>query len=126
MLIGPSLVSRTTLVMPGPDEFLRATSTLRRSPSQAPRSSALGLIRSAVTDTPVTLKWCWSSAAANSARHGVIRVQARSVLPFVYDAHWVWIALPLPRLAPAASVIRRCARAPRGSWAVSVGGSVGQ
>ena len=101
---------------PGARRVLAARpATFSRSPSQAPSRSALGLIRSAVTDAPVTLSWCWSSAAASSARHGVIRVQARSVLPLVYDAHCVWIALPLPRLAPAASVIRRCASAPSGS-----------
>ena len=73
--------------MPGPFEPLRSTRTLSRSASQATSRSALGLIRSAVTEPPVTLSGCWSSAAASSARHGVIRVQARSVLPGWYDAH---------------------------------------
>ena len=48
--IGPCLVSSTTSVMPGPVESCRATLTLRRSASQLASRSALGLIRSAVTD----------------------------------------------------------------------------
>ena len=81
MVIGPSAVSRTTSVIPGPCEVARAAFTLSRSASQAASRSALGLIRSAVTVADLTLSGCWSSAAASRARHGVSRVQARSVVP---------------------------------------------
>ena len=101
------------------------TGTRSRSLSQATSRSALGLIRSAVTDADVTFSGYWSSAAASSARHGVIRVQARSVLPVAYDAHCRWIACVLPRVTAAESVIRRCASAPSGSAAGSSGASVG-
>ena len=43
--------------------------------------TCLGLIFSAVTDAAVIFTGCWSTAAASSARHAVILVQARSVLP---------------------------------------------
>ena len=82
MLRSPDFVVSTTSVMPGPLEFFRSTSTLSRSLSQATSRSALGLIRSAVTEAAVTFWGCWSRAAASRARHGVSRVHARSVLPF--------------------------------------------
>src|SRR4051812_1154324 len=125
MVMSPDLVLITTSVMPGPAEVCRDTSTRSRSLSQATSRSALGLIRSAVTDADVTFSGYWSSAAASSARHGVIRVQARSVLPVAYDEHCRWIALVLPRVTAAESVIRRCANAPSGSDAGSSGASVG-
>src|SRR4051812_25691531 len=111
--------------MPGPPEFFRSTFTLSRSDSHATSSSALGLIRSPVTEPPVIFGWCWSRAAANKARHGVMRVQARSVLPGEYAEHWRWIARLLPRWTDAASVIRRCASRPSGSVAGSSGASHG-
>ena len=51
----PVLVESTTSVMPGPCELCRSTSTLSRSASQATSRSALGLIRSAVTEADVHL-----------------------------------------------------------------------
>src|SRR3954447_16626161 len=111
--------------MPGPPEFFRSTFTLSRSDSHATNSSALGLIRSPVTEPPVIFGWCWSRAAANKARHGVMRVQARSVLPGEYAEHWRWIARLLPRWTDAASVIRRCASRPSGSVAGASGASHG-
>ena len=83
MRIGPSTVSISTAVMPGPFDVLRTTSTLSWLRIHAVSRSALGLTRSAETVAPVTLSGCWSSAAASRARHGVSRVQARSVLPGV-------------------------------------------
>ncbi len=71
----------TTSVIPGPSELFRVTSIFSRSASQAESRSALGLIRSAVTEADSTLAGFWSNAAASSARQPVIRVQARSVLP---------------------------------------------
>ena len=62
-------------------EFDLVAGTRSRSLSQASSRSALGLIRSAVTRIPVIFFGDWSSAAARSARHGVIRVHERSVLP---------------------------------------------
>ena len=46
-------------------------------------SSQLGLNSSPSTSTEVTSHVTWSSAAASIERHGVIRVQARSVSPGV-------------------------------------------
>src|SRR3954452_10598903 len=111
--------------MPGPRELFRSTSTLSRSASQATRRSALGLIRSAVTEPRETFSGCWSRAAASSARHGVIRVHARSEFPGEYDVHWAWMALPFARVAAAASVTRRWASRPNGSSAGTSGGSDG-
>ena len=76
-------------------------------------------------DAEVTFSGCWSRAAASSARHGVSRVQARSVLPLEYAAHCWWRARVRFRDAEAASVMRRWARAPSGSAAGSSGGSAG-
>ena len=81
MRMSPALVVSVTSEMPTPSERLRVSGARSRSTSHPPSRSALGLIRSAVTLIPVTLASTWSSAAASSARHGVIRVQARSVLP---------------------------------------------
>jgi NaMN:DMB phosphoribosyltransferase len=39
------------------------------------------LLRSASTRIDVILDGYWSSAAASNARHGVVRVQLRSVSP---------------------------------------------
>ena len=122
--IGPLLVSSATSVMPGPLELWRATFTLSRSVSQVASRSALGLIRSAVTDADVAVVWYWSSDEASSARHGVRRVQARSVLPGAYVAHSACIACCLPRVTAAASVIRRWASEPSGSAAGSIGALV--
>src|SRR5688572_11082131 len=108
--------------MPGPPELLRCTCTFSLSVSQVTIRSALGLIRSAVTDAAVTGVSYWSSAEASSARHGVSRVQARSVLPGEYAAHSDRIACCLPRMTAAASVIRRWASDPSGSPAGSIGG----
>ena len=108
-------------MIPGPFELWRDTFTLRRSASHVTSRSALGLIRSAVTDAEVTAVSYWSRAEASSARQGVSRVQARSVLPGEYDEHSVCMACCLPRVTAEASVMRRWAREPSGSAAGSSG-----
>ena len=55
--------------------------TFNRLSSQATRRVATGLPGRNSTEPPVTLPVDWSSAAASSARHGVRRVQVRSVSP---------------------------------------------
>ena len=111
-------------MIPGPFELWRDTFTLRRSASHVTSRSALGLIRSAVTDAEVAAVSYWSRAEASSARQGVSLVQARSVLPGEYDEHNVCMACCLPRVTAEASVMRRCAREPSGSAAGSSGALV--
>lgn len=81
--IGPLSVAIRTAVRPGPDERDRFTGTSSRSASHIASSSQLGLNSSPSTSTDVTLQSTWSRAAASIERHGVIRVQARSVSPGV-------------------------------------------
>ncbi len=84
--ITPFFVSIRTAVRPGPSEMVRSTGTSSRSASHMASSSQLGLSLSPSTVAPMTSAGCWSSAAASIERHGVIRVQARSVSPGLYVA----------------------------------------
>lgn len=79
--MAPSLVSIRTAVSPGPPDRVRSTGTPRRSASHMASSSQLGLSDSPSTVAETTSAGCWSSAAASIERHGVMRVQARSVSP---------------------------------------------
>ncbi len=84
--MSPSLVASRTAVRPGPDDRVRETGTARRSASHMASSSQLGFSSSPSTTAEVTVKACWSRAAASMERHGVIRVQDRSVSPGAYVA----------------------------------------
>ncbi len=67
--------------MPGPPETVRETGTDSRSDSQAAIRSAVGLSASAAISPAVTGGCGWSNVAASSERHGVARVQPKSVSP---------------------------------------------
>ena len=71
----------STAVMPGPSEATRLTLTPSRAPSHPASSAALGFPTSAWTSADVGTDVRSSNPAASSARHGVVRVQARSVSP---------------------------------------------
>ena len=112
--------------MPGPCELCGRPRTLSRSASQATSRSALGLIRSAVTEPPVTFE------RVLVERRGEQRAPRGEPGPGeVGVARGVRRALQVDRLAPcrastaAASVIRRWARRPSGSAAGSSGASAG-
>lgn len=81
--IEPMLDSMRTAVRPGPPDTLRVTGTFSRSASHMASSSQLGLNSSPSTSAELTVHGAWSSAAASIERHGVIRVQDRSVSPGV-------------------------------------------
>lgn len=80
-VMSPSGVESTVAVIPGPPETVRETGTDSRSDSQEAIRSAVGLPSSAAT-WPAVIGGCgWSRVAASSDRHGVDRVQAKSVSP---------------------------------------------
>src|SRR5215470_5623567 len=118
--MSPSVVVNLTSVMPGPAVGSVTTGTPRRSDSQAAISSAVGFPASAPTVAPVTSPEGWSIVAASRERHGVARVQDKSVSPGLYPAASM-LRMSRGESAPAASVIRRCASAPMGSCA-GIGG----
>src|SRR5215472_16926393 len=124
MDISPSLVPKLTSVMPGPPEGSVATGTPSVCDSQAAIRSAVGFPASALTVPPVISPDGWSSVAASSDRHGVARVQLRSVSPGWYPAASL-IRVSSGASAAAASVIRRWASVPIGSSAGTSGGIPG-
>ena len=79
--MSPAAVAIRTAVKPGPLLILRVTSTFNLDRSQAASRSAEGLPFSASMNTDLILAGYWSSAAASKARHGVNRVQLKSVSP---------------------------------------------
>lgn len=83
--MAPPLVSIRTAVSPGPADSVRRTGTLSRSASHMASSSQLGFSDSPSTVADSTSTGFWSSAAASIERHGVMRVQDRSVSPGLYD-----------------------------------------
>jgi hypothetical protein len=80
-MTSPATVAKVTSVMPGPAESLRVTGISSRDPSQAAIRSAVGFPASAATSAPEMAGTCWSSVAAITDRHGVARVQPKSVSP---------------------------------------------
>src|SRR5215471_7855253 len=109
---------------PVPPEGSVATGTPSVCDSQAAIRSAVGFPSSALTVPPVTGPDGWSIVAASSDRHGVARVQLRSVSPGWYPAASL-VRVSRGASAAAASVIRRWASAPIGSSAGLSGGIPG-
>src|SRR5215467_8004823 len=124
MDISPSLVPKLTSVMPGPPEGSVATGTPSACDTQAAIRSAVGFPSSALIVPPVISPDGWSSVAASSDRHGVARVQLRSVSPGWYPAASL-MRVSRGASAAAASVIRRWASAPIGSSPGTSGGIPG-
>src|SRR5215469_687118 len=124
MDISPSLVPKLTSVMPGPPEGSVATGTPSVCDSHAAIRSAVGFPSSALTVPPVISPDGWSSVAASSDRHGVARVQLRSVSPGWYPAASL-MRVSRGASAAAASLIRRWASAPIGSSPGTSGGIPG-
>ena len=81
MAIRPSSTSNRASVMPGPPDAARRTGMPSRTDSQAASMSPLGLSRSASTSPRMTGGCGTSNVAASSVRHGVSRVQLKSVSP---------------------------------------------
>src|SRR5215469_11736260 len=124
MAISPSLVTKLTWVMPGPAVGSVGTGTPYACDSHAAIRSAVGFPCSALTMPVMTVPDGWSMVAASSDRHGVARVQLRSVSPGWYAAASA-LRVSAGASVPAASVIRRWASAPSGSSAGTVGGVPG-
>ncbi len=114
-MIGPASRSRRTCVMAGAPAT-RSTSTGQRSASasQAAIRSTEGCVLSPTTTARLTCsKGGWSSVAAMSPRHRVVRVQARSESPSEYTVARRRRAAD-GESALTVSVMRRCAILPTG------------
>ncbi|CAM5544512.1 hypothetical protein SAURM35S_02500 [Streptomyces aurantiogriseus] len=108
----------------GPAVTTRSTDTFSRASSQRASSSALGFSASLSTAAETIGTRAWSRAAASIERHGVSRVQARSVSPGAYDVTRASSARSGCSTAYM-SVIRRWASAPSGSLDGFSGASTG-
>jgi hypothetical protein len=79
--MSPAGVLNVTRVMPGPPDTVRRIGMFSRRLSHEAIRSAVGLSCSAWTSPASSFGCGWSSVAASSVRHGVARVQPKSVSP---------------------------------------------
>ena len=79
--MSPAAVVNDTRVIPGPPETERRIGMSSRRLSHAAMRSAVGFPASASTSPACSAGCGWSSVAASSDRHGVARVQPKSVSP---------------------------------------------